>query len=243
MERIRTLLENAGIPVTSEQLEQLADYREMVIEKNKVMNLTAITDPEDFLRLHLMDSLSPLFTGGRLQRLFLPENTGVSMIDVGTGAGFPGIPLKIICPSLSVTLLDSLRKRVDFLTEVIGKLQLVDITAIHSRAEDAGRNSLYRDHFDLAVSRAVANLSALSEYVLPLVRTGGHFLSYKSGEVADELKQAGRALRLLGGRAEEPVYTELPGAGEKRSFILIRKERPTPKTYPRKAGTAKKDPL
>ena len=248
MERIRTVLQEAGIPVSDRQLTLLEEYYQMVIAKNQVMNLTAITEREEFILLHFLDSLAPLYADAGLRELFgftgdssAPKK--VRLIDVGTGAGFPGIPLKIICPHLEVTLLDSLQKRVLFLNEVAEQLSLTGITAIHSRAEDGARQPVLRDSFDLAVSRAVANLSALSEYVLPLVRTGGHFLSYKSGEVADELKQAGRALRLLGGRAEDPVYTELPGAGEKRSFILIRKERPTPKTYPRKAGTAKKDPL
>ncbi len=242
MERIRTYLGSAGIPVSEQQLEQLETYYRMVIEKNKVMNLTAITDREDFIRLHLLDSLAPLVSGDRLKSLFLSSGT-VRMIDVGTGAGFPGIPLKVVCPGLSVTLLDSLRKRVDFLGDVIRELSLTGITAIHSRAEDAARDPALRDHFDLAVSRAVANLSALSEYALPFVRPGGSFLSYKSGEIEDELKAAGHAIRVLGGKADPPVRITLPGTDIDRSFVLIQKQKPTPGAYPRKAGTAKRSPL
>ena len=244
MERIRTHLAAVGIPVSDLQLKQLETYYQMVIEKNKVMNLTAITEREEFIRLHFLDSLAPLLASPELKELFLPEKKDPpTLIDVGTGAGFPGIPLKIICPKLSVTLLDSLQKRVNFLDEVISALSLSDIHAIHSRAEDGGREPALRDHFDIAVSRAVANLSALSEYVLPFVAPGGTFLAYKSGDVEAELKEAGYAIRVLGGKAGAPVYLTLPGAEERRSFIPIRKTRPTPKAYPRKAGTAKRSPL
>ena len=251
MEQLRACFDAAGVPVTELQLEQLETFYNMVIEKNKVMNLTAITERKEFIRLHFLDSLAPLMASEGLRSLFLSDGKKVSLIDVGTGAGFPGIPLKILCPGLRVTLLDSLQKRVGFLNEVITALSLKEITAIHSRAEDAGRDPKLRDAFDLAVSRAVANLSALSEYVLPFVKPGGTFLSYKSQEIDEELKQAGRAIRLLGGKAEAPVLFTLPRLTEEnedaeeviRSFVPIRKTGSTPKAYPRKAGTAKRDPL
>ena len=244
MNRLRELLTSAGIPVSDLQIEQLETYYQMVIEKNKVMNLTAITEREDFIRLHFLDSLAPLIASGELKKLFLPDdNRTVTLIDVGTGAGFPGIPLKILCPQLSVTLLDSLQKRVTFLTEVISALSLKDIRAIHSRAEDGGRDPKLRDSFDLAVSRAVANLSALSEYVLPFVKVGGTFLAYKSQGVEEELQQAQHAVQVLGGKAGDTVHFILPDSDVERAFIPIRKTRPTPKAYPRKAGTAKKMPL
>ncbi|MBR3538364.1 MAG: 16S rRNA (guanine(527)-N(7))-methyltransferase RsmG [Eubacterium sp.] len=246
MERIRNVLQSAGIAISDRQLEQLNDYYQMVIETNQVMNLTAITEKEEFILLHYLDSLAPLYAAPELKPLFGihgEETVSVRMIDVGTGAGFPGIPLKIICPALEVTLLDSLQKRVHFLDKVIGELSLSGITAIHSRAEDAARVPGLRDSFDLAVSRAVANLSALSEYALPFVRTGGTFLAYKSGEVREELASARNAIRLLGGEAEAPVSVTLPDSDVARTFVPIRKGKPTPKAYPRKAGTAKKQPL
>ena len=248
MERIRTVLQEAGIPVSDRQLTLLEEYYQMVIAKNQVMNLTAITEREEFILLHFLDSLAPLYADAGLRELFgftgdssAPKK--VRLIDVGTGAGFPGIPLKIICPHLEVTLLDSLQKRVLFLNEVTEQLSLTGITAIHSRAEDGARQPALRDSFDLAVSRAVANLSALSEYVLPFVKPGGTFLSYKSGEVREELQNAQNAIRILGGKAESPVSVTLPASDVTRALIPIRKIRPTPKAYPRKAGSAKKQPL
>ena len=253
MNRIRNWLTAAGIPVTDGQLSQLETYYEMVIEKNKVMNLTAITERDEFIEKHLIDSLAPLAVP-KLQSLLMggasSENAHdkytprpVRLIDVGTGAGFPGIPLKILCPSLSVTLLDSLQKRVGFLQEVIDALKLRDVTAVHMRAEEGGQDPQYREKYDLAVSRAVANLSMLAEYDLPFVKVGGTFLAYKSGDVEDELKSAGHAIRTVGGHYEEPIPLTLPGSDIRRALILIRKERHTPKAYPRKAGTAKKNPL
>ena len=248
MERIRSCMKQAGIPVSDRQLEQMETYLEMVVERNKVMNLTAITDREEFIEKHLLDSVAPLFADPELCKLFLPDGpdtpTGsVRLIDVGTGAGFPGIPLKILCPSLSVTLLDSLQKRVGFLQEVIEALGLKDISAVHMRAEEGGQDKALREKYDLAVSRAVANLSMLAEYDLPFVKVGGTFLAYKSGEIGEELSQAENAIRLLGGKAGDVVYITLPNSDIRRAFVPIRKVKPAPKTYPRKAGAAKKNPL
>ena len=241
MERIRQYLDGAGLTLSDRQLAQLEQYYQMVIEQNQVMNLTSITERNEFIEKHLMDSLSPLAADEALRSLLLTP--GTRMIDVGTGAGFPGIPLKIACPSLSVTLLDSLRKRVGFLDQVIASLELTDITAVHMRAEEAGRDPLLREQYDLAVSRAVASLSILTEYDLPFVRIGGLFLAYKALSAEEELSQAETAIRKLGGKADSPITLTLPDTDLNRSLLVIRKVRPTPKGYPRKPRTAKKNPL
>ena len=199
------------------------------------MNLTAITEYQEVIDKHFVDSL--LLAGVR----DLTEE--LSVIDVGTGGGFPGIPLKIAFPNLKITLLDSLNKRVNFLNEVIEELQLQEIEAIHSRAEDAGQNVKYREKYDLCVSRAVANLSALSEYCLPFVKPSGCFISYKSTNIDEELQQAGKAIKVLGGKLEQPVTVQIPETDIYRQFIMIQKKSHTPKVYPRKAGTASKNPI
>ena len=241
MERIKNTMNAAGIPVTDHQLSQLNTYYQMVVDRNQVMNLTSITERNEFIEKHLLDSLAPLTIVPELQDLFLRKET--HLIDVGTGAGFPGIPLKIICPSLSVTLLDSLRKRVDFLQEVIDKLELSDIEAVHLRAEDGGQDPAYREKYDLAISRAVAHLSILAEYSLPFVHTGGTLLAYKTASAEEELPEASHAIRELGGQADSVISLTLPSTDIRRCFVPIRKVHPTPKKYPRKAGTAKKKPL
>ena len=241
MERIRSYMSDAGILLSDEQLRQLELYYEMVVEQNKVMNLTSITERDEFIEKHLLDSLAPLAADEGLKALL--TKSGARLIDVGTGAGFPGIPLKIVCPSLSVTLLDSLRKRVDFLQNVIDTLKLKDIKAVHLRAEEGGRNPLYREQYDLVVSRAVAALSILTEYDLPFAKAGGTFIAYKAAAAEEELAQAKNAISKLGGKADPPISLVLPDTDIQRTLIPIRKVRPTPKTYPRKPGTAKKSPL
>lgn len=226
-------LNNIGVELSKKQLEQFRIYYEMLVEKNKVMNLTGITEWDEVLEKHFLDSIS-------LIRVYnLRQN--ISVIDMGTGAGFPGIPLKIAFPELKVTLADSLNKRVLFLQEVIDTLELKEIEAIHGRAEDLARNKKYREQYDLSVSRAVANLSTLTEYCLPFVKLGGQFISYKSGEVDAEVTESKSAVFLLGGKVKEVVKFELGESG--RSFIVIDKVKGTPKTYPRKAGTPSKKPL
>ena len=222
-----------GISVTERQTEQFLAYYDLLIEWNKVMNLTAITEFEEVMSKHFVDSCAL----GKAVELDGKKR----LLDVGTGAGFPGIPLKIIYPELEVVLLDSLNKRVKFLNEVIERLGLTGITAIHGRAEDIAKQKEYRGSFDLVVSRAVANLSSLSEYCLPFVKTGGAFISYKSGEVDEEATQAKRAIYLLGGEVKDIYKFDL--FDQKRSFVVIEKERKTPKAYPRKAGTPTKEPL
>lgn len=224
-----------GIKQDQNQLERFHKFYQLLIEWNKVMNLTGITEYEDVVEKHFVDSLS-IIKAIDLSRIH-------TVIDVGTGAGFPGIPLKIAFPHLRVVLLDSLNKRIKFLDEVIFQLGLTEICTIHGRAEEYARKEEYREQFDLCVSRAVANLSTLSEYCLPYIQVGGIFVPYKSGEIDDEVEQSKKAVRILGGNIKEVMKFELPGTDIHRSFVLIHKEQHTQKKYPRKAGIPAKEPL
>ena len=241
MENLSKFIEKLNITPDAEAEARLDTYYRMVVEKNKVMNLTAITEEQEFLIKHFADSLS-VYSAVPLFKEMLSKGN-VTLIDVGTGAGFPGIPLKIVFPQLKVTLLDSLQKRVNFLNELIAELGLEGITAIHSRAEDGARTAGLRDGFDLVVSRAVASLPVLSEYCLPYVKPGGLLIAYKSGDIEEELKGAGHALKVLGGKLEDCPQFTLPDTDISRSFVVVRKQKPTPKAYPRKAGVIKKEPL
>ncbi|MCI8485367.1 MAG: 16S rRNA (guanine(527)-N(7))-methyltransferase RsmG [Lachnospiraceae bacterium] len=235
LEKFQNGLEQLEIPYTSQQLDQFLIFYEMLIEKNKVMNLTAITEFEDVVEKHFLDSLSLVKLVDLKRKYYL--------LDLGTGAGFPGIPLKIMFPEWKILLLDSLNKRVLFLREVIGELKLSDISAVHGRAEEMARKPEYREHFDLCVSRAVANLSSLSEYCIPFVKPGGKFISYKSGEVEEELDQAKKAIHVLGGTIEKVEKFTLVDTEFSRSLVQIGKKKKTPKQYPRKAGVPSKDPI
>lgn len=228
-------LRDLKIELNDRQREQFDMFYEILVEWNTFMNLTGITEYEEVNEKHFVDSLS-IVKAVELEKI-------KTVIDVGTGAGFPGIPLKIAFPHLEVVLLDSLNKRVKFLNEVIEKLGLTGIRAVHGRAEDFARQKEYRESFDLCVSRAVANLATLSEYCIPYVRTGGRFVPYKSGEIDEEVKQAERAVRILGGEIEEVVKFQLPGSEIGRSFVKMKKRKPTEKKYPRKAGVPAKEPL
>lgn len=226
-----------GIATLSErQMEQFYQYYEMLVEWNQVMNLTAITEMTEVVTKHFVDSLSLKKAVSDL------EDKPWKIMDVGTGAGFPGIPLKIAFPQLKITLLDSLNKRIRFLDAVIEKLELKCIKAVHGRAEDYGRDGKYREQYDFCVSRAVANLSTLSEYCLPFVKTGGYFIPYKSGKVEEELAAASGAVKKLGSEVERTEDFLLPN-GDERTLVVIRKNKVLEKRYPRKAGLPGKDPL
>ena len=213
---------------------QLAEYGRLLLEKNQVMNLTAIREPDQVARLHMLDCAALLQEG---------DFAGKQLIDVGTGAGFPGLPLKILVPSLEVTLLDSLNKRVDWLNEVISALGLTGVRAIHARAEEQALVPGFRDHFDFAAARAVADLRLLCELCLPYVRPGGRFLAMKSTGSGRELEEAGRAIRILGGTVADTEDYSVPGTGVTHRLIQIEKRAPTPKGYPRRWAKAQKAPL
>lgn len=245
-----------GIDLSEVQIEKFMDYYKLLIEWNSFMNLTAITDFEEVVLKHFVDSLAVCqtkeffdiikFSEGKSNvgdgNAFL-ENKQVSLIDVGTGAGFPGIPLKIIYPDLKVTLLDSLNKRVKFLNTIIDELNLKNAETIHGRAEDFAKQQSYREQYDFCVSRAVANLSTLTELCLPFVKVEGYFISYKSEKLKEELSAGEKAIKILGGKIERQEEYLLPDTDIKRSLLMIRKVNDTPKKYPRKAGTPAKEPI
>ena len=224
-----------GIELDDIQLNQFIKYYEILVSWNNVMNLTAITKYEEVVEKHFVDSLTIVKV--------MDMNQIESMIDIGTGAGFPGIPLKSVFPHMTVTLLDSLNKRIKFLKTVIEELGLLDIDTIHGRAEDFAKQKEYREQYDLCVSRAVANLATISEYCIPYVKKGGKFLPYKSGDIEQELNESKKAIQILGGEVKKVYKFELPGTDIKRSMIMINKIANTTKKYPRKAGMPSKEPL
>ncbi len=224
-----------GIELSEGQIAQFDRYYELLVEKNKVMNLTAITEYEDVLIKHFLDSLS-------LVKVISLEKEQ-KILDLGTGAGFPGIPLKIAFPWLTFTLMDSLNKRILFLQDVIAELGLSGIHAIHARAEEAAKKEEYREAYDLCVSRAVAKLASLSEFCLPFVKQGGYFIPYKSGDIETECTEAGFAIRELGGKLERQVKFLLPNSDAERTLLAIKKIRKTPEKYPRAGGKPLKQPL
>ena len=235
MDRLNSITKQFGLELSDKQIEQFSKYYDILVEWNKVMNLTAITEKEDVIIKHFADSL--------LLSKYKDLHENIDVIDVGTGAGFPGIPLKIAFPELNITLMDSLNKRLKFLDEVIDELGLQDIHTVHSRAEDGGRNKDLREHFDVTVSRAVANLATLVEYNLPFVKVGGYFVAYKSGDIDEELVNAKKAVSVLGGTIEEVKKFQLPGTDIDRSLVYIKKVKPTSGKFPRKAGLPSKEPV
>lgn len=223
------------ITLSGVQLHQFDKFYEILVEWNKVMNLTGITEYQDVVEKHFLDSLSIV--------KIVDMNQTKSVIDIGTGAGFPGIPLKIAFPDLNIVLLDSLNKRIKFLDHVIEELKIAGIRTIHGRAEDYARDLKYREKFDLCVSRAVANMSSLSEYCLPYVKVGGRFISYKSGDIEKEISEGQKAINILGGKIDQIEKFKLPGTEIQRSFVMIKKIKNTQNKYPRKAGMPTKEPL
>lgn len=229
------MMKELNVELTDHMKKQFDQFYELLVEWNKVMNLTGITEYEEVNSKHFADSISIVKA--------MDMNSIDSVIDIGTGAGFPGIPLKIAFPHLKVTLLDSLNKRINFLNTVIDELGLENITTIHGRAEDFAKKNEYREQYDLCVSRAVANLATLSEYCIPYVKVDGFFVPYKSGDIDEELAQSKNAVKILGGTIEDTVKFTLPGTDIGRSFVKIKKIKNTGKKYPRKAGLPSKEPL
>lgn len=240
MNKLVNICNKINIEISDDQINCFEKYYELLIEKNKVMNLTAITDKEDVIVKHFIDSIALI---PYLLDKGININNELKIIDIGTGAGFPGLPLKIMMPDVKFTLLDSLNKRVSFLNEVIDELKLKDIEALHGRAEDYASDNKYREKYDICVSRAVANLSTLSEYCIPFVKEDGFFISYKAGESEEEINNSKNAIKILGGKINKVEEFVLPGTDVSRVFVFIRKLELTDKKYPRKAGVPAKKPL
>lgn len=233
LEEMKANLGVLNLDLTEEQIRNFYDFMNLLIEKNKVMNLTGITEPKEVILKHFIDSLTVLKDINEID----------SVIDVGTGAGFPGIPLKIAKNSLEVTLLDSLNKRINFLNEVIENINLDKIKTIHGRAEDFGQNAEYREKYDVAVSRAVAPLNILLEYMLPFVKAGGKCICMKGSNCDEEIENAKNAIEILGGKIEKIEKFNLPNSDNNRTILTIKKLKKTSRQYPRKAGIPTKNPL
>lgn len=228
-----------GITLTDIQKQQFLDYYKILIQWNEVMNLTAITEFDEVLKKHFVDSLSLV----KAYPSIMDSAKAVKIIDIGTGAGFPGIPLKIAFPHIQITLLDSLKKRINFLDEVILRLKLDKVETIHGRAEDFAKSPKYREKYDLCVSRAVANLATLSEYCMPFIKKNGFFISYKSEKIIEEATAADKAITVLGGKIFGQREFNLPDSEIYRNLFMIEKIKETPKKYPRKAGLPSKEPI
>lgn len=221
------------IEFNDKQLSQFYEYMNLLLEWNEKINLTAITEPEEVILKHFIDSLTI--------NKYIEKNKSIA--DVGTGAGFPGIPLKIYRPDLNVTLVDSLNKRINFLNEVIVKLDLKDINTVHSRIEDFGKDKKYRESFDYVTARAVANLTTLSEYLIPISKVDGKCICMKGNDVKEEIKDSEKAINVLGGKITKVDEFKLPNSDISRNVIIIDKIKNTPSKYPRKAGIPSKEPL
>jgi len=243
---IAEVMSRVGLTLTEKQLKQYVTYYNLLVQVNQVMNLTAITEFDDVIIKHYLDSVCLTyaadylnFTRNEDERTALP----CRVLDMGSGAGLPGVPLKITWPQIHLVMADSLAKRVTFLQNIIAQCGLDHTEAVHARAEELGRDTNYRQQFDLCVSRAVADLSVLAEYTLPFVKVGGTAVYYKSAECREEVEQAGHAIALLGGHIEQIISYTLPGTDIGRALVIVQKEHETPKQYPRKPGTPAKKPL
>ncbi|KGG54461.1 16S rRNA (guanine(527)-N(7))-methyltransferase RsmG [Lactobacillus sp. wkB10] len=230
-------LSKRNFKLNENQINQFNQYFTSLIETNKKVNLTRITEKDDVYLKHFFDSITPLFTFGEI---FTKSQT---LCDVGAGAGFPSIPLKIMVPELRVTIVDSLGKRLNFLQELITQLDLKNVALVHGRAEDVGQNKQYREQFDIVTARAVANMAVLSEYCLPLVKKNGNFIALKGPKAEDELNSSQKALKSLGGKTITVKELQLPHSSEDRTLILVKKVQATPKKYPRQAGTPHRKPI
>lgn len=234
-EYLNKIATEIDILISNKQINQFEKFFDYLIEMNRMMNLTAITEPKEVVQKHFIDSISIMN--------YYKFQDSISVIDVGTGAGFPGIPLAIMCPNVQFTLMDSLNKRIKFLNNIIELCELKNVTCIHSRAEDLGKNDEYREQYDVCVSRAVANLSVLLEYCMPFVKVGGYFISYKSILAEDELIQSQNAQKKLSCSFDRKVLFKIPDTDYKRSFLFFEKKNILNKKYPRQSGMPKKDPL
>ena len=230
-------LSKRNFKLNENQINQFNQYFTSLIETNKKVNLTRITEKDEVYLKHFWDSITPLFTFGSVLK------AADTLCDVGAGAGFPSIPLKIMLPELKVTIVDSLGKRLSFLQGLITQLNLKNVTLVHGRAEDVGQNKQYREQFDVVTARAVANMAVLSEYCLPLIKESGNFIALKGPKAEDELKSARKALKVLGGKVIAVKELQLPQSTEERTLILIEKVQATPKKYPRQAGTPHRKPI
>lgn len=237
-EQFRQTLAGQGIQLTDRQMQQFADYYRLLVATNEHVNLTRITEEREVYLKHFYDSLTGAIAEPRLQ------SQPLTLCDIGAGAGFPSIPLKIAFPQLAVTIVDSLNKRITFLQELVDRLQLTDVTLVHDRAETfSDKKSVHREKYDVVTARAVARLSVLSELCLPAAKVGGEFLAYKASAAAEEIQQGGTAIKKLGGKINKTVTMTLPGTDEERNLILIDKVSATPKKYPRRPGLPSKKPI
>lgn len=236
---IKSSCEEIGIDIDERQFNQFILYMKHLQEWNEKINLTSITEDELIFKKHFIDCIK-IF---KFSKLLKSEDSNTSIIDIGTGAGFPGIPMKIMKPNLKITLLDSLNKRINFLTSTINLLELKDIKAVHGRAEDYAVNKDYREKYDYAVSRAVASLPVLTEFSLPYVKLGGYFIALKGPAVEEEITNSKNALSILGGKIEEIIKIDIEETDLKHNIVVIKKFKKTPESYPRKAGLINKNPL
>lgn len=226
---------HVGLDFNDEKYERFMKYKDLLKDWNEKVNLTAITDDEEIIRKHFIDSIK-IFS-------FEPLKNAKKIIDIGTGGGFPGIPMKIMMPQAEVVLLDSLKKRINVLENILKEIGINDVTTIHGRAEDYAKESIYRESFDAVVSRAVANLTVLSEFCLPYVKIGGYFVAMKGPSVDEEVAEAKKAIDILGGKLKDIIEVEIEDSDLKHNLVIVEKIKNTPKQYPRKAGTAAKKPL